>query len=152
MVRPHDPDRVSDVTPAELSVLRLLWDDGPSTIRQLTERLYPEGKASSYATVQKLLERLETKTAVRRERASGGHIFHAAVDRETLLERRLRRVAEGLCEGSLVPLLSQLVQTQRLDASDRHHLRQLIDRLDDSSPRPDPESESDSDTPPDAAS
>ena len=48
-----------DVTEAELALLRVLWDRGPSTIRQLTEVVYGPGDASSYATVQKLLDRLE---------------------------------------------------------------------------------------------
>ena len=46
----------------ELDVLRALWEDGPATIRALTDRLYPRGGASEYATVQKLLERLESIT------------------------------------------------------------------------------------------
>ena len=41
-----------DVTPAELEILRLLWELGPLTIRQLTDRLHPGGGASRYATVE----------------------------------------------------------------------------------------------------
>src|SRR2546429_378756 len=47
-----------EVSNAELRVLQSLWDCGPSTIRQLTERLYPSVTTAIYATVQKLLERL----------------------------------------------------------------------------------------------
>ena len=50
-----------DVTDAELAVLQALWEHGPLPIRRITEVLYPEGKTAQYATVQKLLERLETK-------------------------------------------------------------------------------------------
>ena len=57
-----------DVTDAELAVLQVLWEQGPATIRQLTDRLYPEGKTSHYATVQKLLERLQAKGCVSRDR------------------------------------------------------------------------------------
>ena len=39
-----------NVTDAELEVLKLLWDRGPSTIRQLTDRLYPDGGTAHYAT------------------------------------------------------------------------------------------------------
>ena len=58
--------RPRDVTDAELDVLRALWDDGKATIRVLTDRLYPSGGTSEYATVQKLLERLEAKGHVAR--------------------------------------------------------------------------------------
>ena len=57
-----------DVTDAELAVLQALWEEGPLPIRRLTESLYPGGKTAQYATVQKLLERLERKDCVRRNR------------------------------------------------------------------------------------
>ncbi|MCC6420213.1 MAG: BlaI/MecI/CopY family transcriptional regulator [Gemmataceae bacterium] len=119
-----------DVTTAELAVLQALWECGPSTIRQITERLYPEGRAAQYATVQKLLERLEEKQHVTRDRAAAVHVFAAATVRADLIGRRLQDVAEKLCGGSWTPLLTHLVQSQRLSAADRQGLRDLIDELD----------------------
>ena len=60
-----------DVTEAELAVLQALWDSGPATIRQLVERVYRQKGTSVYATVQKLLERLEAKGFVGRDRNGG---------------------------------------------------------------------------------
>src|SRR5260370_4841616 len=121
-----------DVTDAELAVLQLLWDQGPATIRRLTEALYPTGTAAQYATVQKLLERLEVKDCVRRDRAPGAHVFAAALGRAELIGRRLQDVAEKLCGGSLTPLLTHLVRTRRLSPRERRELRGLIDDLDHS--------------------
>src|SRR4051794_41072180 len=90
-----------DVTDTELAILQQLWDQGPRTIRQLTEALYPGGGQAQYATVQKLLDRLAEKGHVRRERAGPAHLFWAAVGREDLIGRRLQDVAEKLCGGSL---------------------------------------------------
>src|SRR5690348_5906653 len=98
-----------DVTDAELAELQALWDRGAATIRQLTEGIYPRGGASAYATVQKLLERLESKRCVRRQRGQSVHVFRAAIDREELIGRRLQAMAEKLCGGSLTPLLTHLV-------------------------------------------
>jgi BlaI family penicillinase repressor len=119
-----------DVTDAELGVLGVLWDQGPATIRQLTDRLYPGGGTAQYATVQKLLERLEAKGCVGRERTAGAHVFAAAIGREELIGRRLQDVAEKLCGGSLTPLLTHLVRTRRLSAKERRDLRDLIDGQD----------------------
>ena len=119
-----------DVTDAELALLQSLWDAGPATIRQLVLRVYKEGGASVYATVQKLLDRLESKGFVRRDRAAQVHIFEAAVDREELIGRRLRAVADSLCGGSLSPLLSHLVEDRGLSDAERRELRGLIERLD----------------------
>jgi predicted transcriptional regulator len=119
-----------DVTEAELAVLQVLWDDGEATIRRLTDVLYPAGGAAQYATVQKLLDRLEAKGYVGRRRTGAAHLFSAAVPRDELIGRRLQDVAEKLCGGSLTPLLTHLVRTRRLSARERQELRDLIDELD----------------------
>jgi BlaI family penicillinase repressor len=119
-----------DVTDTELALLQVLWDNGPATIRQLTDVLYPGGGAAQYATVQKLLERLEGKGCIRRQRTSPAHVFTAAIAREDLIGRRLRDMAEKLCGGSLTPLLTHLVRTKGLTNRERQELRALIDELD----------------------
>ena len=126
-----------DVTDAELAVLQILWDDGPATIRRLTDLLYPGGGAAQYATVQKLLDRLQEKQYVRRDRTAAAHTFTAAVCRDELIGRRLQDVAEKLCGGSLTPLLTHLVRTRRLSARERQELRDLIDELDSKKSRKD---------------
>jgi predicted transcriptional regulator len=124
------PRTPQDITDAELAVLEVLWDRRQATIRQITDTLYPEGGVAHYATVQKLLERLEAKGCVARERRSPVHYFAAAVGREDLIGRRLRAMAEKLCGGSLTPLLTHLVQARRLSPRERQELRALIDELD----------------------
>jgi predicted transcriptional regulator len=119
-----------DITDAELAVLEALWEHGPATIRQLTDDLYPDGSTAQYATVQKLLERLEAKGSVRRDRRSAVHVFAAAIDRDELIGRRLQAVAEKLCGGSLTPLLTHLVQSSKLSSRERQELRSLIEELD----------------------
>lgn len=119
-----------DVTEAELAVLQALWDHGPATIRGLTDRLYPGRDDAGYATVQKLLERLERKKHVARNRSALAHVFRAASDRETLIGHRLRKVAEELCGGMMAPLLTHLVRAETLSRQERDDLRALIDRLD----------------------
>lgn len=119
-----------DVPDAELAVLQVLWDRGPASIRQITEVLYPRGGAAHYATVQKLLDRLEGKEYVRRDRTPPAHAFRAAIDRDVLIGRRLEEVADKLCGGSLTPLLTHLVRARRLSSRERQELRALIDALD----------------------
>lgn len=130
-----------DVTDAELAVLQVLWDKGPATIRQLTDALYPQGGVSKYATVQKLLERLEADRYACREREGNVNVYSAAVGRDELIGRRLRNLADKLCGGSLTPLLSHLLQTRPLSKEDRQSLRALIEKLAADQPRRRPRSE-----------
>jgi BlaI family transcriptional regulator, penicillinase repressor len=120
------PDPIN-VTDAELSVLEVLWDRGATTIGEITEAIYRKKTTSRYATVQKLLERLEAKGCVTRDRSGFAHHFAAAIERQHLIGQRLQDVAEKLCDGSLTPLLVHLVETTRLSAQDRKRLRKLID-------------------------
>ena len=116
-----------NVTDAELRVLQALWDHGPSTIRRLTDRLYPGGAASHYATVQKLLDRLEEEGCVSRDRSAMTHVFTPTLSREAFLGGQLRAVLERLGGDSLAPLLTHLVKTETLSAEDRKELRRLLD-------------------------
>lgn len=127
-------NRSQDVSEAELAVMHVLWERGPSTIRQLTSVLYPEGTVSQYATVQKLLERLEGKDFVARDRSAAVHVFFPQVERETLVGRRLEAVAASLCDGSFGPLLTHLVQAKKLSPAEREALRSLIDEIEPSGP------------------
>jgi predicted transcriptional regulator len=118
-----------DVTDAELAILELLWDRGPASVRHLAEQLYQKSSASQHATVQKLLERLEAKGCVRRDRGTWPHTFAAAIERGDLIGRQLQQTADKLAGGSLQPLLTHLVRTGRLSAEDRQSLRSLLDEL-----------------------
>ncbi len=122
------PREAQDVTDAEMGILQSLWARGGSSIRQLVTELHGERAGTAqYATVQKQLERLESKGLVRRDRSLFVHVFEAAVGREELIGRRLRDLADKLCDGSLAPILSHLARTPSLTAQERRKLRELID-------------------------
>jgi BlaI family penicillinase repressor len=111
-----------DVTDTELTILHVLWDRGEATRRQITDVLYPGGSESHYATVQNLLGRLERKRFVRHARREGVLVFRPTVDRDELIRRRLRGVADKLCGGAVAPLVMNLVRTQPLSAAEVEQL------------------------------
>jgi predicted transcriptional regulator len=119
----------SDVTEAELAVLEVLWERGLCTVRQIAEAVYPQCTSSEHATVQKLLDRLKSKSCVESDRSVWPHRFSATVQREQLIGRRLESMAERLCGGSLQPLLTHLVRNTKLNAHERQSLRSLLDEL-----------------------
>jgi predicted transcriptional regulator len=117
------------VTATELTLLKLLWEYRELTIRELTEYVYPQSTAPQYATVQKLLERLEAKGYVTRTRESRAHRFSTLVDRSEFLGGELQALANNLCEGSITPLLTTMVQNNDFTAEDLASLRSLVDRM-----------------------
>jgi BlaI family transcriptional regulator, penicillinase repressor len=116
----------SDVTDTELAMLQVLWEEGRATRRQIADALYPGGDTAHYATVQKLMERLEDKGYVKHSRQRGVLVFTALVSREELLNRRLRQVADKLCGGSLAPLVMNLVRAEPLTAGELDELQTFI--------------------------
>lgn len=119
-----------NVANAELSVLQALWDMKSATVQELTERIYQDRAAALMATVKKLLERLETKKHVKRDRTTWPHQFSACVQRDDFIADQLQTMADKLCEGEIRPLLSCLVKTHGLTDEDRLSLRGLLDELD----------------------
>ena len=128
-----------EVTAAELAVLEQLWELGVATRRDLVQRLYPTGRESDRATVQKLLERLAAKQLVERDSSERVHRFSAAVTRDEYVGSQLNSLARSVCGGSFEPLISHLVRADRLSESDLSELRQLID----APPQPAPSSAQD---------
>ena len=115
-----------DVTDTELAILQVLWDRGEATRRQITDALYPGGGEVHYATVQNLLGRLERKGFVRHDRGDGVLSFLAAVDRDELIRRRLRDLADKLCGGAVAPLVMNLVRSQPLSAAEVEELTAFL--------------------------
>ena len=115
-------------TDAELEILRLLWETAPLTVRQITKPLYPACKASDVATVQKLIQRLENKKLVTRDRSAHAHQFSPSMTQHEFAGAQLSEMADKLSEGSLTPLLVHLVESERISAEDRLEIRKLLSR------------------------
>jgi predicted transcriptional regulator len=118
---------------AELSVMELLWDEGPLTARRLRERLYPGSQKAQHGTVQRLLQRLEDKGFVRRERDLGVQLFASTVTREDYAAGQLESLAQRLTGGSLAPLVTHLIEERRLSQTEIERLRRILDE--DAAPR-----------------
>jgi predicted transcriptional regulator len=123
------PRPAQDVTDTELAMLHVLWDKGTATRRQITDALYPQGGPAHYTTVQKLMERLESKGYVRHQRSEGVLVYTATVNREQLISRRLQTVAEKLCGGSLTPLFMNLVRANPLTPQELDEFQAIIREL-----------------------
>jgi predicted transcriptional regulator len=119
-----------EITDTELSLLTELWQRPSATVPELTEALYGNNQPALLATVRKLLDRMEAKGCVSRDRTRWPHHYSAAVKREELAGNRLQAAADELFDGDLTPLLTHLVRSERLTAKDRENLRKVLDELD----------------------
>ena len=112
---------------AELAVMERLWEEGSRTARHLREQLYPDAAISMHGTVQRLLQRLEGKGFIHRDRDRAAHLFTARIGREAYACGRLEALADQVTGGSLVPMISHLVEERKLSDADMERLRQLLE-------------------------
>lgn len=117
------------LTSAEQNLLRALWKQGPSTVRELSMAVYGADDDSKTASVQKLLTRMQAKSVVSRNRKQRPQTFQATVDEEAYLREQLQQLAKQHCGGDLMPLASALLTTKGLHQGQRDELRSLVDQL-----------------------
>jgi BlaI family transcriptional regulator, penicillinase repressor len=115
----------------ELEVLKALWDHGPGTVRQIHAHLHADGCKAAYTTILTHLQRLEAKGYVVSDKREVAHLFRAAVSRDRLLRRRLKDLANELCDGTAAPLLHALVEGRRFRPEEIERFRRLLDELED---------------------
>ena len=115
------------LTNAELAVMELLWETDRLTARQIRERLYGDSQKAQHGTVQRLLQSLEEKGFVERDRSLGVHLFTAALDRGTYGGRQLESLAQKLTGGSIAPLLTHLLDENKLNRAEIDRLRDLLE-------------------------
>jgi BlaI family transcriptional regulator, penicillinase repressor len=123
------PPKAREVTDTELAILDVLWKHGPTAVREIVEWLYGRHTPSLHATVKSLLERLAQKGYVTCDTTRFAHRFSAAVDREVLASQQLQEIADSYFGGSLVPMLSALVNRVEFNRNDREAIRKIIEGI-----------------------
>lgn len=124
------PPQESDLSSAELEVLKTLWEGGPGTVREVMNRLHSRGRKVAYTTVLTFLTRLEQKRYVKSDKSGMAYVYRPKVTREKVSKFRLKSLLEELYDGAAAPLVLQLVKDEKLTAEDISQLHQLIESLD----------------------
>jgi predicted transcriptional regulator len=113
-------------TDAELAILRILWDRGPSTVRQVHEILGRERQAA-YTTALKLLQIMTEKGLVERDERDRTHIYRTRLSEETTQRQLVRDLLDRAFAGSSSKLVLQALATRRASAEELRDIRQAID-------------------------
>jgi predicted transcriptional regulator len=122
MPAPREP-----IPDAELQVLKHLWSAQSMTARELAEAIYRVADNSTVGTVQKLLQRLEKKGCVKRDRSQFAHRFSAKVTQTAVAGRHLEMLAKKVTDGSLAPFITHLVQAKKLSTEEKDDIRRLLE-------------------------
>ena len=108
--------------------MELLWESAkPMTARQIREQLYPDEKKAQHGTVQRLLQRLEDKGFVQRDRSISVHFFAPGISRATYAGTQLELLADKLTAGSFAPLITNLIERKKISRKEIERLREILD-------------------------
>lgn len=120
------PDPKPLPTDAELRILRVLWDLGRATVREVLEALKDD---RGYTTVLKFLQIMHEKGLVTRRREGRSHVYTAAIGREPTQKALLRDLAEKAFAGSPDALVLRALSTRGATADELEEVRGLLERL-----------------------
>ena len=113
-------------TDAELSILRVLWERGPSTVRQVYDVLNRE-RPTAYTTALKLLQIMTEKGLVRRDDTDRTHVFQARLSQEQTQRQLVRDLLDRAFGGSASKLVMQALAARRATPEELGEIQKLID-------------------------
>jgi predicted transcriptional regulator len=110
------------MTPAELRVMKALWELGKGSVAEVRAELQVRGNELAYTTVMTLLGRLAAKNAVVVDKAREPFVYRPAHRRESVLRERLREFVRDVFDGQAESLVLRLVEDESLT---REELREI---------------------------
>jgi BlaI family penicillinase repressor len=118
----------SQPTEVELQILRILWELGPSPVREIHARLQAD-KGTSYSTTVKMLSVMLDKGLVRRDEEAAPHVYRPAMSRERTKRRMLADLIGKVYDGSTKSLVMHALSSQKASPEEIDEIRQLLNEL-----------------------
>jgi BlaI family transcriptional regulator, penicillinase repressor len=121
--------RPPTIPDSELDVIKVLWDRGEGTVREILETLKAAGRSWSYATVATLLDRLETKGMITSNRSELAFVYKPAVTEASVRQKRVGSLVDKLYQGEPGLLVLHLLKSHPLDPGQAKEVRALLEEM-----------------------
>ena len=115
-------------TDAELAILRVLWTDGPGTVRDVHAKLHGE-RTVGYTTILKLLQIMTDKGLVRRDESERTHVYRAAASEDHTQKQLVRDLLDRAFGGSSQKLILHALSARKASRQELDEIRQLLDNM-----------------------
>jgi predicted transcriptional regulator len=117
-------------TDAELAILNVLWERGPSTVREVHDAL-SQTHDSGYTTILKLMQIMTDKGLVDRDESQRAHIYTSRYGEQRTQRQLLGDLIERAFGGSPAKLVMQALSTTKASAEDLSAIRNLLDQMEE---------------------
>lgn len=115
-------------TESELEILQVLWANGPSTVRQVNDRL-SQMKEVGYTTTLKLMQIMHDKGLLSRTEEGRYHVYQALVNEKETQQHLLDRFVDTAFRGSAMKLVMQALGSSKATPQELEELKRLINNL-----------------------
>jgi BlaI family penicillinase repressor len=115
-------------TESEVEILRVLWDKGTATVREVHEVLSLH-KDSGYTTTLKLMQIMFEKGLVTRDDSSKTHIYKPNVSKENTQQQFVGKMINSLFSGSSTQLVMQALGNNKTSKEELDEIQQLLNQL-----------------------
>ena len=117
-------------TDAELEVLKILWDEGPLTVRDIHDRL-SRHKQLGYTSVLKMMQIMHDKGYVGRDTTERSHIYHARLQRNHTQRAMLDDLTKRAFGGSAAELVQRLLSSKSATKKELAEIRRMLKEMPD---------------------
>lgn len=122
------PTQTPRPTDAELSILRVLWEAGPRSVREI-QHLMNENRPTGYTTVLKMLQIMTEKGLVVRDESVRPQIYRPRLSRVQTQRRLLTDLLQRAFGGSVREMILQALATRKSSPEELANIEELLDRL-----------------------
>ena len=120
-------------TDAELAILRVLWEKGPSTVRQIHDVVSQE-RELGYTTALKLLQIMTEKGLTTRETVGIQHVYNASLGEQGTQRQLLRDLIDRAFGGSTSKLVMQALAAKKTSPAELSEIRRVLARAKEKKP------------------
>lgn len=114
-------------TDRELQALKLMWQSGPMSVREICDALAEQGLQLAYTTVLSLLQVMEQKKLVGHKAQGKVYLYFARAQRETTFRRLATGFLDSVFDGAMDEYLLHALQARRVSPAELARLEQMID-------------------------
>jgi BlaI family penicillinase repressor len=122
--------RSTQPTEVELQMLRILWELGPSPVREIHARLNAD-KGTNYSTTVKMLSVMLDKGLVKRDEKASPHVYRPALTREKAGKRMLSDLIEKVYDGAAMSLVLQALASSAATKEELDEVRRMLDQMEE---------------------
>ena len=115
-------------TDSELDILRVLWQRGASTVREVQETLNRK-RPTGYTTVLKMMQIMTGKGLVERDEGQRAHVYEARLPQEETQQLLIGDLLDRAFDGSAKKLVMQALSAKKASAKDLSEIRELLDKF-----------------------